>query len=203
MFSNIKSTWHSLHWLVRAAIVAFVLYLLFAVLSLVVGTGSWGKAQAAEFHPNGAELFTITGVREEKTSVKLATLASSTHEVSVQWRNRKSYMNKFGQDLIWLNMTANGRYSLSQHRITFAPAAEVTAGVTTLGSIGQWKIQSLESNQGQYYTYKGHPNGGYLWWSVLTATRCLPAPFVGCVQLGTVTETIATRGHYDGTASLY
>jgi hypothetical protein len=99
-------------------------------------------------------------------------------------------------------MTKEWCYSRRNHEVTQQPLARVISGVTTLGSLTQWKIETVENRPSAYYPYGDWEKGGSRSWAVMQASRCFPTPF-GCIQIGSTTQTIEILGHFDGSYSLY
>jgi hypothetical protein len=206
MFSQLASRWRGLPvWLrlvVRIILILVAVCILLFLAAFVAGSGSWSQAQAAT-PPRPSKAWVARG--------RIVKVRESTGTVAVATRNRrltcaeqydeKHYENLFGEVLIWLKMAKSWCYSKSNHEITRQPQALVTSGVSTVGALTQWKIDSVESHPTEYYPYQGWEKGGSLSWSVLKASRCFPTPF-GCIQVGSTTQTIEILAYYTGSYRL-
>ncbi|HUC87195.1 MAG TPA: hypothetical protein VMR75_02640 [Candidatus Saccharimonadales bacterium] len=207
MFTRLMSHWRSApRWArVVGGIVAtlVVLYLLWFLVYLAFGSLSGSEAQAATPRPTKAWLQQGTIASSHIVPGAAAVVAHSATVTSVEHSYEKYFANPFGQKLIWLKMSQETYYSKTTHSITYAPPAIVTAGITTLGTITQWKVSSIDKTVAhQYYPYEGYLKGGFLSKAVLYLTRCFPSPF-GCIDAQSASRGIEIRSHYDGTASYY
>lgn len=177
---------------------------LLVLLAAIFGHGSWGQAHAATLTSQPSQAWLIRGrIASTRESVGTpATIARNRRVTCMEQPAKKEFSNVFGQLLIWLKMTKSWCYSRQTHEITQQPPAFVTSGVTTVGSLTQWKIDETASRTTEFYPYEGWEKGGSRSRAVMKASRCFPTPF-GCPRVGSTTQTIEILGHSDGSYSLY
>lgn len=203
MFSKFVSRWRAVPRLVRWAVVLLVLYVLWVIAASLFGGGSWGKAEAATSpHPPRAWLVRGQIASIEESTGTVAITARNRRVTCAQQFARKKYRNIFHQELMWLKMIKNWCYWRRNHEVTQQPLAQVTTGITTLGSLSQWKVDDVENRPSTYYPYEGWEKGGSRSWAAMKASRCFVTP-LGCIQVGATTQTIEVLGHSDGSYSLY
>jgi len=203
MVSKFISRWRGLPRWARVILILVVLYVLWLIITSLGGAGSWGKAEAATMpHPSRAWL--VRGrIASVEVSVGNVAITSRNQRVTcAEQHAKKRFRNVFNQELLWIKMVKSWCYVRQNHEVTQQPLALVTTGVTTLGSITQWKVDSVENRPSAYYPYESWGKGGSRSWATMKASRCFPTP-LGCAQVGSTTATIEILGHSDGSYSLY
>lgn len=168
---------------VRIALIVLAVWLVLAVIVFFLGAAS--SAQAAG--PAKTDVAYLT------TSDSVSAVAASNGSSCRSATRRVNVKNKLGWTLFWVRL---GKYWCWRgRRVVYRPAPSFSHGVTSFGALMQWHDQGT-IDKGTWNSL-----GGWLSrsWGTAQFNRCIPAPILGCVAVGSSTPSVSIYAFGDGT----